>query len=370
MNGRMTPVFMADSSPEPGAPIPKDAIDPELIKLARPRPRVGVITSAGLVFLSVFFLWRLSPDRRFSGSSEAPTQVTASDVVAGKVAADSFVSLEAEPLIAHAIRATPSKGNPGMRVVPARGTGERLWLVLGGDGWDPPNVGAYTGRLRKLAELPFADAIREYARTHPRPVFATASAVRAGFATRKVTVVSGETVPIQDADRVAFEVVEPNVVSIVCALDDRFPNAAAWATALAGAGITPDGAPNATTEQARFEVHGSLPEITTKLQVGKLFAATVEPVTRHLETTWGELAASSPAGFTVEGVTVPDGEVDLVGLYVASGIPADAYALLTTEKPAEYWYVLPVTIALAVIALLFAWVLVRAVKRDLLPTRV
>jgi len=29
-----------------------------------------------------------------------------------------------------------------------------------------------------------------------------------------------------------------------------------------------------------------------------------------------------------------------------------------------------VTIALAAIALLFAWVLVRAVKRDLLPTRV
>jgi len=370
MNGRMTPVFMADSSPEPGAPIPKDAIDPELIKLGRPRPKIGVITAAGLVFLSLLFLLRLSPDRRFSGSAETPARVTASDVVSGKVAADGFVSLEAEPLIAHAIRATPSKGNPGMRVVPARGTGERLWLVLPGDGWDPPSVGPYTGRLRKLADLPFADAIRDYATTNPRPVFASASAVRAGFATGKVAVVSGETADIKDADRVAFEVIEPNVVSIVCAFNDRFPNAGAWATALAAADIKSEGAPNATTEQARFEVRGSVAEITTKLQAGKLFAATVEPVTRHLETTWGELKASSPAGFTVKGVTVPDSEVDLVGLYVARGIPSDAYALLTDEKPADYWYVLPVTIALAAIALLFAWVLVRAVKRDLLPTRV
>jgi hypothetical protein len=370
MNGRMTPVFMADSSPEPGAPIPKDAIDHELIKLGRPRPQIGMITAAGLVFLSVLFLLRLSPDRRFSGSAETPARITTSDVVAGKVAADSFVSVEAEPLIAHAIRTTPSKGNPGLRVVPARGTGEKLWLVLPGDGWNPPSVGPYTGRLRKLADLPFADSIRDYAHTNPRPVFASASAVRAGFASGKVAVVTGETADIKDADRVAFEVVEPNLVSIVCALNERFPNAGAWATALAGAGITQEGAPNATTEQARFEVRGSVAEITAKLQAGKLFAATVEPVTRHLETTWGELKASSPAGFTVKGVTVPDSEVDLVGLYVARGIPSDAYALLTDEKPTEYWYVLPVTIALAAIALLFAWVLVRAVKRDLLPTRV
>src|SRR3569623_722577 len=158
----MTPIFMADAAKDEneGAPIPKDAIDPELIKLGRPRPKIGVITAAGLVFLSVFFLWRLNPDRRFAGSAETPARVTAADIVAGKVALDRFVAVDAEPLIAHAIRATNSKGSLGMRVVPARGTGERLWLVLSGDGWDPPTVGPYTGRLRKLGDLPFADAIR------------------------------------------------------------------------------------------------------------------------------------------------------------------------------------------------------------------
>ena len=370
MNGRMTPVFMADSSPDPGAPIPKDAIDPELIKLGRPRPRVGVITAAGLVFLSVFFLWRLNPDRRFSGSAETPARVTAADIVAGKISDDSFISVEAEPMIAHAIRVTPSKGNPGLRVAPARGTGEKLWVALPGDGWTQPTVGPYVGRLRRLADLPFAKALMDYAKTHPRPVFATPSAVRAGFATGKVAAIGGETIEVKDADRVAFELVEPGDVTVVATFTEKLPNAGAWTTALAGAGITAAGAPTATTEQARFEVHGSAAEITTKLQAGSLFAATVEPVTRHFETTWGELKASSPAGFTIKSTTVPDTEVELLGLYVARGVPDGAYALLTNENPAEYWYVLPVTIALAVIALLFAWVLVRAVKRDLVPTRV
>ena len=46
-------------SAEPGAPIPKDAIDPDLVKLRRARPKIGLVTSAGMVFLCAFFLWRL-----------------------------------------------------------------------------------------------------------------------------------------------------------------------------------------------------------------------------------------------------------------------------------------------------------------------
>ncbi|MBV8760001.1 MAG: hypothetical protein JO257_22110 [Deltaproteobacteria bacterium] len=367
----MSPVFMADAPKDEneGAPIPKDAIDPDLIKLTRPRPKVGVITAAGLVFLSILFLLRLNPDRRFSGKAAPPERVAVADILGGKVAADSFVSVEAEPLVSHAVRATASKGALGLRVVPARGSGERLWLVLSGDGWSAPTLGPYTGRLRALADLPFADAIRDYAKANPRPVFAAASAVRAGFATGKVTTVGGETVDVKDGDRVAFELIEPNTVAIVATLEDKLPNAAAWTTALAGAGITPLGAPSATQEQARFEVAGTPDEVSAKLQAGKLFAANVERVTRHYETTWGELKQSSPAGLAVKGASVPDGEVDLVGLYVARGIPSDAFALLVGEQPESYWYVLPVTIALAVIALIFAWALVRAVKRDLLDAR-
>jgi len=362
---------MAESTPEPleGAPIPKDAIDPELIKLSRPRPKVGIITAAGLVFLSVFFLWRLNPDRRFGGAADQPTRTTVADVLAGKVGTDAFVSFEAEPLVAHAIRTTTAKGSLGLRLVPARGTGEKLWIVLDGDGWSAPTVGPYVGRLSKLSDQPFAKSVAEYASAHPRPVFAAASAVRAGMTSGKVATVTGETVTVAAADRVAFDVALPNTSTIVCALDQRYPNAAAWTKALADAGITANGAPQATTDQATFEVTGSPSELTQKLQTANLWAARVEPVTHHFETTWGKLAGSSPAGFTVDGTTIPDNELDLVGLYVARTIPSDAYALITGEKPADYWYVLPAVVGLAIIALLFAYVFVRAIKRDLIEPR-
>ena len=64
-------IAMAEPAPT-GAPIAKDAIDPELIRLSRKRPQVGLITAAGLVFLCAFFLLKLSPDRRFAGATTAP----------------------------------------------------------------------------------------------------------------------------------------------------------------------------------------------------------------------------------------------------------------------------------------------------------
>src|SRR5256885_7938170 len=112
---------MADSALEPGAPVAKDAIDPDLVKLTRARPKIGVITAAGLVFLCAYFLVRLGPDRKFSGAAERPTPVAVADVIAGNIADDRFVSLDAELLMSHAIRSTTAKGSLGLRVVPARG---------------------------------------------------------------------------------------------------------------------------------------------------------------------------------------------------------------------------------------------------------
>jgi len=59
----------------------------------------------------------------------------------------------------------------------------------------------------------------------------------------------------------------------------------------------------------------------------------------------------------------------VIGLYVAKGIPDGAYAVLTGERPDQYWYVLPITVSLVVIGLLFAWAFARAVRRDFLPTK-
>src|SRR5262245_38889787 len=120
------PPTIAD--PEPGAPVPRDAIDPDLVKLARTRPKIGAITSAAVVAVSIFYMIRLGEDRRFGAADEAPRPVAVADVIAGKIADESYVSLDAEPMMSHAIRTSRAKGDLGYRVTPARGTGERLWI--------------------------------------------------------------------------------------------------------------------------------------------------------------------------------------------------------------------------------------------------
>lgn len=365
---------MSESPPiaerDPGAPIARDAIDPELIKLKRARTKVGIITAAGVVTLCVYFLIRLGPDRRFGGAGDEPAQVAVSDVVAGKVDEDRFISIEADPMMSQAVRAVKTRGDFGHRVAPVRGTEERLWLVVSGDGWDKPAGRRYVGRLRKLSALPFFDAIDGYAAAHPRPVFARPAEVRTGFSAGKVRTVTGDVVTVRDADQVAFDVVDPERAIVVATFtpktEEHGPllDAAAWTAELARVGIpaTPSSAPAQTDGvlgQARFDVAMSVAAVTSKLEGAKLWAARVEPVTRHHDTTWGELKRAP----------VPDAQLDLVGLYVGRGVPGDAYALITGEIPQDYWYVMPITVALALIGLLFAWALVRAVRRDLLPTR-
>lgn len=356
---------------EPGAPIAKDHVDPDLIRLSRNRPKIGIVTAAGLVFLCGFFLLRLNPDRRFAGNAAIPDRVAVADVLSGNIALDRFIKLEAaEPLFTNAIRTTTAKGSLGLRVAPIRGTGERLWVAMSGDGWEQPAQGTYSGRLRKLSDLPFASSVAAYATEHPRPVFASASSLRDGFATNKVQTVSGDAVSIADADHVAFDVVDPNVAVIVATFNDRLPTLQAWSTALAAAGIAVQ-ASSSSAEQARFDAAepDAVAALTSRLEAAKLWAARVDPVTHHYDTTWGAIRGSSPAGIVVGGTTIPYAQLDLVGLYVGRTIPADAYAVIADERPDDYWYVLPISIALAAIGLVFAWALVRAVKRDLLPVR-
>lgn len=345
----------------------KHAVDPELIKLARSRTKIGVVTAAGVVFLCLLFLVRLWPDRRFAGSDAQPQRVTVADILAGNVALDRYITVDAEPLMAHAIRATKAKGSLGFRVVPARDTGERLWLALSGDGWEAPQA-SYSGRLRKLGDLPFADAVTEFAAAHPEPVFATTAAVRAASGAGHVTTVTGD-VTVAPTDRVRFDVVDPSTATIVCTFIDRLPNTAAWSAALSSAGIAQTSPLKESTDQVRFEVSepDAVETLNAKLNAAGLWGARVEPVTRLFETTWASLSVV-PAGFAVNGTTIPDAQIDLIGIYAQRGIPAGAYALITGEHPEEYWHVLPVTIALAAIALIFAWALVRAIKREL-PTK-
>lgn len=377
MNGRMqlASVMAEDAKPaagEEGAPIAKDAIDPDLVKLRRSRPKVGALTAAGVVFLAFFFLLKLNPDRRFSSNDDTPMPVTVADLAKGNVDADKFVSVPAEPMMSHAIRAQTAKNSVGLRVVPVRGSSEKLWVVLPGDGWVDPTSGPYVGRVRPLEDLPFSGVLADFLAAHPRPLFATAASVRAGFGTSKLTTVAGDQISVRDNDRIGFDVSDPNAAVVVGTYNERLPDVAAWTKALTDAGVTGLAPGRDDRERVFFDVSmpGAVSTIATKLEAAGLWAARVDPVTHHHETTWRALKASGPAGFTVGGLTIPDAQLDLIGLYVVRDIPSDAYAVIIGERPGDYWYVLPVAIVVGLIGLLFAWALVRAIKRDFLPTKV
>ncbi|HEX4421752.1 MAG TPA: hypothetical protein VH165_27765 [Kofleriaceae bacterium] len=369
---------MAEPTPieqrEPGAPVARDAIDPDLVKLARTRPKIGIITAAGIVIVCVLFLLRLNPDRRFAGSSAEPTAVTSAQILAGEVATDQLVKLPGELVIASALRTTNSKGSLGLRVVPIRGTADRLWLAASGDGWEAPVTDGYAGRLRKLDGLAFTDALRGWAAAHPRPVFAQVAAIRAAAAGHGVATVDGDTVHPADGDTIAIDRVDPDAATLVAVFNDRRPDTAAWLAALAKAGISQvvPGTPDTALGQIRFAVAGGVAATTAKLEAASLWASRVEPVTRHYETTWGALqksAAATPGSLLLGDTAIPDAQIDLVGLYVTRSIPADAYVVVTGESPDDYWYVMPVMIAIAAILLVFAWALLRAIRRDLVPPR-
>lgn len=360
----------ARTDAEPGAPVSKDTIDPDLVKLKRARPKIGLVTSAGLVFLCALFLVRLGPDRRFAGSDAVPERAQVADVLGGHVPLDHFVNLvDAEPLYSHAIRTTTAKGSLGVRVVPVRGSGDRLWLAVSGDGWDKPSAGSYLGRLRALSSMPFAASVEQFTTEHPRPVFASLAAMRAGAQTGKVQTVTGDTITLADSDKLAFDVVDPESSIVVGTFGERFPDAHAWAMALVAAQVPADGKPEVTRDAVRYHVLVGANVVAPLLEKAQLWGARVETVTTHYDTTWGALRAAPPGNVPVGGKQIADSQIDLVGAYVARGVPSGALVVLGEERPADYWYVLPISIALAVIGLVFAWALVRAIRRDLLAPK-
>ena len=356
-----------------GAPVAKDEIDPDLVKLRRPRPKVGMVTAAGILFLCVLFWFRLGPDRRFGASATSPRAVDIGDVLSGKIDTEQLVAIPAEPMMAHAVRASTNWGDLGLRVVPARGTGDRLWLVLSGDSLAPvTEQPLYQGRLRRLADLPFAADVAAHLARHPRPVFAPPSAIRAAFATGTLRTVSGDQVTLRDSDEVTVDVVDLDASTVITSFNERQPDARVWADKLTQAGIlsSADTAPaQHAAETARFAVAMSASEVADKLEKAGLWAARVEPVLRSLRGTWGKLRTSPADRLLIGEVSLTDVQVDLVGALVVRGVPAEAFALVTSEAPATYWYVRPISLALLVLAVLFAWILVRAIRRDLLPAK-
>lgn len=362
---------------DPGAPIPKDEIDPELISL-RPRTQVGLLTAFALVGFSVYLAIRLWPDFQYAGEGAARA-VTLDQIAAGQVDDESHVSVRVELERAAAVRVRQSNADPGLRLAPALGAGDRVWVAVEGSGWAPPREsGRYTGRLRRLSELPFADAFRAQVAKHPPTRFITSDELRRGRATAVTTLatIGGDQIAIDAADPLEVAIDDPNAVTVVGSFTERQPDDAAWTKALADAGLVAAGtAPRASDEwQVWFEVRspGALANTGKALEKAGLWGARVEPIKVHHTARWDAIGFESDQ-LRFGDVLLPSSAVDVVAIRAPRPLPSDPWLLVAGDQPGAYWYVRPLYGVIGLFGLLFAWALFRTARRELFsptaPTR-
>jgi hypothetical protein len=356
------------SPPEPGAPVARDEIDPELVNLRKGGPRIGAVTAAGVAILCVYLIVRLVADLGFSREGDKPTPIKLGEVDGDMD--NKFVEIALPIERGRAVRLRQQQAGIGLRAAPVAGANNGLWVVMTGNGWAPavPNA-AYAGRIRDLDDLPLAEALRDHVAAHPGPAFATLPAVRTAFGSGELITVSGDTVKITASDPVAIDVPVPDAAVVVVTFSKRFPGQSVWVTALAAAGIEIKGAPRDVTEDtARIDVIGDVAAVTAKLDAAQIYAR-VEPVTTTLATTWAELAKHGTGPITIEGTPLPDASIDLIRITANRHIPSDARVLVVGEVPEDYWYVLPLVIGLGLLGLIALWALARAIKRDYLAPK-
>ena len=211
-----------DATREPGAPIGKDEIDPDLVRLRRGAPQIGLIAAAGVVLLCLALIVRLRHDFAYAREADTARAVTVDAIVAGQVAANSYVTLVAPPDRVGAIRLRGSKSNSGTRMAAARGTGDRLWLALPGDSFDRryQHDDRVTGRLRKLADVRYAGPLARALAKYPAPRFVTGAELRRAklAAATQVTLIDGATLPVAGTDELDLAIADPGAAVVVAAL--------------------------------------------------------------------------------------------------------------------------------------------------------
>ncbi len=363
----------AQPARDPGAPVGKDEIDPELVSLRGPRAKVGALTAFAIVAVCLYYLARLFGDFAFSRETDHPRDVTVADVVAGRVSNDDLVAITTPLERSAAARLRSGAGDPGVRISPVIGTDDKLWVALPGDGWQPAIDGRYAGRLHRLDGGPMGPALRDFLAT-PQPRFVTGAELRrarlASADGGTLAAITGPSIVAKSDTQVEVAVVDPNAALVVATYIDRLGDARAWTSALAAAGVIAPGEAPATSGQdhAGWEVHvpDAVAQVEKKLETAALWATRVDPVTVRQKTTWRQLAATA-GDLTIDGAKLPWSAVDVAALWAPRALPDGAYVLVVDEKPSDYWAVKPLYGALALFGLLFAWALWRAVRRDFWP---
>lgn len=385
----MTQESPARHSAAPAAPIAGTGdIDPELIALSRPRPTVTMITAAAAVIVAVFLLWRTNADRAFVWHGNTVVAM-ASPAVAAGAPLEATVRLESRATLDYgaAVRAKSSRTDRGVRLAPVGGTNLALWVAVDGHAWAPPALEeqtapagatakpvpqqpAYQGRLRAVRDTRFAAQLAALVQT-PQPVAVSAQALRAALRDRApaITSITGDTIAMPaPTTRVEFEVPNPKAVMLSCVLVAKHPTAAAWRAQLQQTlGVDVGDAIAETAYGVTFRLTtfpAAAPDLATLRQAllgaGLQWTVTAAPeIVRHT-LTLADVAAGGESVRISDTSQLAWSDVDVVALWVARAVPANARVIFTNETAQMYWYITPLVVVSALLAVLFAWAFVRA----------
>lgn len=153
----------AAGAAEPGAPIPPDAVDPELIRLPVPPGRRHPGVAIAVLIIGALLLYRLRADIHYAMEPATARDLgsAATAVKEGRLggAAETFVSLTGIPDHRNALAYDPKGGRARVQVFRLLGTGSRLFVTSPATP-APPYADRWSGRLRRLDDLSFAETLR------------------------------------------------------------------------------------------------------------------------------------------------------------------------------------------------------------------
>jgi hypothetical protein len=369
--GEADPSVEGDLAAHPGRPRPRDEVDPELMVLPRTRARIGWLLAVAVIAFCAYFMIRLRADLVFSRAGDEPTRLR-SVAEAAAAEPEDFVAVEAVPDRAFLLRVYASDAKDGHRLAPVLGSGDRLWIMFEGSQWDAPAAydEVYRGRVKRLGDLPFYDDLVEHLATMQRlPRGVKLAALRASLEQRATAVedIGGDRIPLAADTTITIAERVAGQAAVTVFRTDAQRDESAWRHALEAIGMLAPGAPLVDTRQDAWTFQVAAPDgvdaVEAKLVAAKLFAARAEPYDRTHRTSWNKLSAA-PGGLSVGGAQVPWDSITATAVETPRKALADARVIVTTEAPGDFWYLIPVYLVFAAIALLFAWALVRALRRD------
>ncbi len=343
-------------------------LDPELVKLPRPKTRIRPIMAMAIIGICLTIGVRLAGDLRFSQLGN-PTLVDSVSALNSDLE-NTFIEIRVHPDRTQALRVVPNRSTSGQVLVPTLGTNGALWLLLPTTAWNAKDATneVYQGRLSRLADMDFHDALKAHVAKGTvamRPIALSEVRKALNATSLEVLDVSGDRFLLQPTTAVQITETATDRVRILAVSTDPYRDEASWSLALQSAGILPgEIAPvSSTTTSWTFDVpapHGAA-DITAKLRAAKLFAAQATEIRSTRTGTWSELGmdgddillGNAKPGFRTQSLLVSAPPL------VATG----AFLLDTTEEPGTYWYVIIIVLLLAAFALLFATALFQSIRR-------